>query len=111
MNGKTITVAGYGTVQFSHDANGATLIVNSPCIQTTSLSHDFNGSTFTDNDVPPGMNYVSIAHNWNGATFINGAEGSGGVFSVGHDANGSTFRFVNCSNCSSSGGGAFKLVE
>lgn len=111
MNGDTMTVSGYGTVQFSHDANGATLVIDSSCINTNSLGHDFNGSTFIDHDVPPNMNFVSVAHSCNNCTFTGGSEGAGGVFTVGHDANGSSFTFDTCASCSANGGGTFALAE
>ena len=111
MNGDTIYVSGWGTVDFSHDANGATLIVDSSCISANTVGHDFNGSTFIDNYVPTGMNYVSVAQSCNGCTFTGGSLGSGGVFTIGHDANGSSFTFVMCPNCSASGGGTFGLAE
>ena len=113
MNGKTMQVSGYGTVQFSHDANGATLVVDSSCIYVTSLAHDFNGSTFIGNYVPPNMNKVSVAHNCNGCTFTGGSLGSGGLFAIGHDANGSNFTFNTCASCSTSSSGqiTYSLVE
>ena len=117
MNGKTINVSGYGTVQFSHDANGATLIINSSCVNVTSLGHDFNTSKFIDNYVPPKMNFVSVAHSCNNCTFSGGSEGSGGVFKIGHDANGSSFTFITCAGCTStsgdstSGNGPLRLTD
>ena len=117
MNGKTINVSGYGTVQFSHDANGATLVINSSCVNVTSLGHDFNGSSFIDNYVPPNMNFVSVAHSCNNCTFSSGSMGSGGVFQIGHDANGSSFTFITCVDCTSTSGdstssnGTLRLTE
>ena len=117
MNGKTINVSGYGTVQFSHDANGATLIINSSCVDVTSLGHDFNTSKFIDNYVPPKMNFVSVAHSCNNCKFSGGSEGSGGVFQIGHDANGSSFTFITCTDCTStsgsstSGNGKLRLTQ
>ena len=111
MNGKTMNVSGWGTVQFSHDANGATLIIDSSCINTNSLAHDFNGSTFIDNYTPPNMNFVYVAHTLNGATFTNGSAGSGGVFTIGHDSNGASFTFITCASCSADGSGKLAVVE
>lgn len=113
MNGKTMYVSGYGRVQFSHDANGATLIVESSCINVTSLGHDFNGSIFIANYVPLNMNKVSVAYSCNGCTFTGGSLGAGGVFAIGHDANKSSFTFNVCTNCSATptGGGGTSRVR
>jgi hypothetical protein len=89
INGQTITVTGNGTLALGHDANGAHITVNSPCV-TITLAHDFNNGVFTDQSTPTGKNHVLIADSWTGATF-SGAPG--GVFSIGHDANGASFTF------------------
>ena len=112
MNGDTIYVSGWGTADFGHDANGATLILDSSCVNVTTVTHDFNGGVFISNYTPPGMNYVYVAHNCNGCTYTGGSEGSGGVFNIGHDGNGSSFTFYNCGSCSANGGsGTFALKE
>jgi hypothetical protein len=59
------------------------------------LAHDFNHGVFTDQATPPGKNHVLIAGSSTGATFSGGSEGPGGVFSIGHDANGASFTFVS----------------
>jgi hypothetical protein len=77
MNGLTIHVCGYGTLLFSQDANGATLIVDSSSI-SVNIGHDFNGGTFISNYTPPGLNQVSVAHSYNGSAVNGGTFGPGG---------------------------------
>jgi len=103
INGQTITVTGNGVLALGHDANSANITINSPCA-TITLAHDFNSGVFVDSATQSGQNHISVVGSTNGETFVGGSLGGGGVFSIGHDANGASFTFDACTSCGSGQG-------